>query len=96
MYHKFYIKTQKKQNQIQFMIGFIAFIVIAFSFFISWITGFYLIGILTLAIVISILAPFFDTPSLKKQGKLIYHSLLFLSEKPKNGIISIHGGTLFD
>ncbi|MFD1016201.1 hypothetical protein [Winogradskyella rapida] len=35
-------------------------------------------------------------PSLKKSGKLIYYSPLFIAEKPKNGLIKIHGGTLFD
>ena len=29
-------------------------------------------------------------------GKLKYQSLLFLSERPKKGIINIHGGTWFD
>lgn len=47
-------------------------------------------------IVLSIVAPFFDVPSLKKSGKLIYYSSLFLTEKPKNELIKIHGGTLFD
>lgn len=47
-------------------------------------------------IVVSVVAPFFDVPSLVAHGNLRYHSLLFLSEKPKNGIIKIHGGTLFD
>jgi len=63
---------------------------------ISWITHFYLIGFVVVPVVLSIVAPFFDVPSLKKSGKLRYHSLLLLSEKPKNGIIKIHGGTLFD
>src|SRR5690606_39731813 len=40
--------------------------------------------------------PFFDTPLLKKSGKLIYYSTLYITEKPKNKIIKIHGGTLFD
>lgn len=96
MQHRFYIKTQKQQNQIQFLIGFAAFLVILFSFLIFWITGFYLIVIILFCIGLSIIAPFFDTPSLKKSGKLTYHSLLFLSEIPKNGILKIHGGTLFD
>ena len=26
----------------------------------------------------------------------MYHSLLFLTEKPQNGLVKIHGGTLFD
>jgi hypothetical protein len=33
---------------------------------------------------------------LNRRGKLIYHSALFLSEPPRNGVITIHGGTLFD
>ena len=96
MKHRFYAKTKKERNQILLLIGFGAFIVIISSLFVSWKTGFYLIGILVFSIVLSIIAPFFDTPSLKKSGNLIYHSLLFLSEKPKNGVIIIHGGTLFD
>ena len=56
----------------------------------------YLIGILTIAITLSIIAPFFDMPSLKKNGKMIYYSPLFITEQPKNGLIIIHGGTLFD
>ena len=96
MNHKFYIKTKKEQNQIQFLIAFIALIVITASLFISWKTGIYIFGILTFPITISIIAPFFDTPSLKNSGKLIYHSPLFLSERPNNGVIKIHGGTLFD
>lgn len=35
-------------------------------------------------------------PSLKKSGNMIYYSLLFIAEKPKDGTINIHGGTLFD
>ncbi len=94
--HKFYIKTKKEQNKIQFLIGFCALIVIIASLFISWKTGIYLFGILTFPITISIIAPFFDTPSLKNSGKLVYHSPLFLSERLNNGVIKIHGGTLFD
>ena len=58
--------------------------------------GIYLIGILTFSITLSIIAPLFDMPSLKKNGGVIYYSPLFISEKPKNGLIKIHGGTLFD
>jgi hypothetical protein len=96
MKHRFYIKTQKERNQILLLIGFSAFVVIISSLLVSWITGFYLIVFFVFSIVLSIIAPFFDTPSLKKSGKIIYHSLLFLSEKPKNGVLIIHGGTLFD
>ena len=87
---------QKEQIQIQAIIAFGASILLLLSIFISWITGVYLIGIFAFPLVISIIAPFFDIPSLKKSGKLIYHSPLFLTERKKNGVIKIHGGTLFD
>jgi len=78
------------------LIGSGAFLVILASIFISWKTGIYLFAILTSTIVISIIAPFFDTPTLIKSGKIIYHSPLFISERPRKGVIKIHGGSLFD
>jgi hypothetical protein len=96
MEHRFYSKSKKEQIQIQAIIAFGASILLLLSIFISWITGVYLIGIFAFPLVISIIAPFFDIPSLKKSGKLIYHSPLFLTERKKNGVIKIHGGTLFD
>ncbi|MEQ8303899.1 MAG: hypothetical protein RIB47_10945 [Cyclobacteriaceae bacterium] len=96
MKHRFYMKSKKERNKIQLLIGFFALITILTALFISWITGLYLFSILIFSITLSIIAPFFDTPSLKKSGDLIYYSPLFLSEKPKNGVIKIHGGTLFD
>ncbi|MFD2035188.1 hypothetical protein ACFSKL_10320 [Belliella marina] len=78
------------------MIGLLALIVILTSLFISWKTGIYGFVILTFPITLSIIAPFFDTPSLKKSGSLKYYSSLFLAEKPKDGVVKIHGGTLFD
>ncbi len=96
MKHRFYSKTQKQQNQIKLLIAFGALLIILSFFFISWVTKFYLIGIIVFFLVLSLIAPFFDTPSLKKNKKILYHSLLFISEAPKDGVIKIHGGTLFD
>ncbi len=96
MKHRFYAKTKKERTQILALIGFCACILIISFLFLSWKTGFYVIGIISFSIVLSIIAPFFDTPALKKSGNLIYYTPLFLSEKPKNGVIVIHGGTLFD
>ncbi|MEQ8945964.1 MAG: hypothetical protein RIC90_00740 [Balneola sp.] len=96
MRHRFYLKSKKEQQKIQLLIALFALIVTLATLFISWIIEFYLFAILIFPITLSILAPFFDTPSLKKSGSLIYYSPLFLSEKPKNGTIQIHGGTLFD
>ncbi|WP_318310121.1 hypothetical protein [Flagellimonas crocea] len=96
MQHKYYIKTKKEQNQIQILIGAAALVVVLLFSLISWLTGFYLLIIVVIPIVLSIIAPFFDVPSLKKSGKLKYHSLLFISEFPKDDVIKVHGGTLLD
>ncbi|MCQ0112634.1 hypothetical protein SAMN04487906_1938 [Zhouia amylolytica] len=96
MEHRFYSKSKNKQNQIQLFIALGALTVIMILCYLSWATGIYLIGLFTFPMVLTIIAPFFDVPSLKENGKLTYHSNLFLSEKPTSGVIKIHGGTLFD
>lgn len=96
MKHRFYRTTQAARNRIQAIIAISAMMGGSLAIVLSVISGFYWIGILICAIILSIIAPFFDTPALKKSGKLIYYSPLFITEKPKNGVIKIHGGTLFD
>ncbi len=96
MEHRFYNQPKRKQRNIQLSVAFGAMAVVALVLYLSWIMGWYLIGILTLPLVISVIAPFFDTPAARKSGQLTYHSLLFLAEKSKNGLVKIHGGTLFD
>jgi hypothetical protein len=56
----------------------------------------YFLICVSIAISLSIIASFFDNPALKKQGKLIYYSTLFVAGKEEKGIIKIHGGSLFD
>jgi hypothetical protein len=94
--HKFYLKTEKEQQRIQLKIagGAILFNLILLLFLFA--IGLPLLSFLSISITLSIIAPFFDTPSLAKQGEIIYYSPLFLTEKEKNGVITIHGGTLFD
>ncbi len=96
MEHPFYQKTEKQQIKIQIVILIGALLVIAASILISFLIGNYLLAFLILAIVLSVIAPFYDTPILKERGKLIYHSSMFLTEKEKKGIINIHGGTILD
>ncbi|MBK6266185.1 hypothetical protein JKA74_14160 [Marivirga sp. S37H4] len=78
------------------MIGFCAFILNLPILLIAIYSGIYLIAILSITITLSVIAPFFDTPSLSKSGQLIYYAPLLLAEKEKNNLIIIHGGTLFD
>lgn len=96
MEHKFYQKSKKEQNQIFATIAIATILILIIAIFIALKLNLRLTGILIFAIVLSIIAPFFDMPSLKKSGKMIYYSPLFITEKPKNGTIKIHGGTLFD
>lgn len=94
--HGFYLKSNKEQVRVQIRIGFIALLILALVFLICWGTGFFLPLVITVPITLSLIAPFFDVPSLKKSGNLVYYSPLFLAEKQKNGRIIVHGGTLFD
>lgn len=96
MNHRFYNKSNREKNSILLLVAALTLTIIGFSIIISIYSGIYLISILTFAITLSIAAPFFDIPSLKKSGRIIYYSSLFLTEKPKNGVVKIHGGTLFD
>lgn len=94
--HRFYQKSKKEQNKIQLVISVGASTVALFSVLLSYLTGLYFIAVFFIAILLSVIAPFFDTPAMKKSGKLVYYSPLFLTELEKNGVVSIHGGTLLD
>jgi len=96
MQHRFYQRSKVDQIKIIFVVvGLLSVMLFGFVL-ISWGVKMYWIAFLAFPILLSVAAPFIDTPSLVKSGKLIYCSNLFLMEKPKNGAITIHGGTLFD
>ncbi|WZL87712.1 hypothetical protein VS868_08820 [Salinimicrobium sp. 3283s] len=65
-------------------------------FFISFYFKVYFLAPIIFWVVLSIIASFFDMPSMIKNGKLQYESSLLISEKEKDSQITIHGGTLFD
>lgn len=96
MQHNYYLKSRKEQNQIQIKIGLVALFFNLIVLALSILTGLHLLLLISITITLSIIAPFLDTPKLKKTGKLIYYSTLFIAEKEKNGEIIIHGGSLFD
>jgi hypothetical protein len=96
MNHPFYLKPSKEQRQIQIKIGVIALFFNVVVSILSMGSGLYFLICVSIAISLSIIASFFDNPTLKKQGKLIYYSTLFVAEKEEKGIIKIHGGSLFD
>ncbi|MGB3798956.1 MAG: hypothetical protein WA952_04025, partial [Lewinella sp.] len=57
-----------------------------------------LIGVCALfvSLTLTLVAPFFDVPGMVQRGMLDYYSDFLLGEEPKDGVMTIHGGTLFD
>lgn len=94
--HTFYQKPGRQQNMILLLIGLAALAFNVIILFVSIFTGWYLLVLFTFALSLSIIAPFFDTPQMVKNGKLTYFSSLFLVETERKGNMVIHGGTLFD
>ncbi|WP_452231872.1 hypothetical protein [Lacinutrix sp. MEBiC02595] len=96
MNHRFYSKSKKEQNRIQIKIAIAAVSLNLLILVLCLLSGFYFFIFLFLIITLSIIAPFFDVPAMKKKGKLIYYSSLLITEKENKGTIIIHGGSLFD
>jgi len=96
MKHRFFNKTTQEQNRILWKIAGITILVNLFLGTLSILFGLYVLPFLSIAISLSIIAPFFDIPSLKKSGRLIYFSHLFMVERELKGMIIVHGGSLFD
>lgn len=95
MEHGFYKKSDREQKYLLIKTGVLIFTFSAALALIALSTKFYLL-LFFIPIIFLIAAPFIDLPMGKKSGKFIYHSPLFISEKPLNDKIIIHGGTLFD
>ncbi len=94
--HSFYKMSPKEQTlEMLKFIGLALLVLIPFVA-LGVARGSLLLPLLIFVALLSLLAPFIDTPQLKKKGKLIYYSPLLVSEKEKNKRIIIHGGTLFD
>ncbi|PTX41500.1 hypothetical protein C8P64_3300 [Christiangramia gaetbulicola] len=92
-----YFELSAKQKR-SFYIKLIAIVlsILIPIFFISFYFKIYFLAPISFWIVLSVIASFFDMPSMIKSGKLKYESSLLISEKEKNNQITIHGGTLFD
>ena len=96
MKHRFYARNKREQSKLQILIAAAAIVLVILALVLAWISKIYLLAAFIPFLILSIIAPFFDVPTLTKSGKLVYRSLLFITEKPENGVLKIHGGTLFD
>ncbi|OJJ14295.1 hypothetical protein BKI52_43205 [marine bacterium AO1-C] len=96
--NKYFELSPKQQKRFQVKLGLYSVVIIAcISFVLSLIASYLLLMIpLIITLTISLIAPFFDVPSLVAQKRLNYYSLFLLGEKERQGTIKIHAGTLFD
>jgi len=92
----FFDKPSKQQFLFRLKIALAAILVNVLFAILLWPLGLLVLSLLIVSITLSIIASFFDVPSLVKSGKMQYYSNLLLGEAPKNGKITLHGGTLFD
>ena len=94
--HPFYQKTEKEKKAIQLKVVAIALLLFIPSLIVAWQTKIFFIAIFVFYLLITIIAPFIDVPTNQKTGRLIYYSNFLITEKEKNGVVKIHGGTLLD
>jgi hypothetical protein len=94
--HGFYARPEREQKWILIRLGALAVLANVLLAAGSLLLGLYFLPVFFIALTLSLMAPFFDTPALKRRGRLIYYSPLFITEKENDGVIKVHGGTLFD
>ncbi|SDM35878.1 hypothetical protein SAMN05421823_112194 [Catalinimonas alkaloidigena] len=96
--HRFYERSVRRQRQFQVTLGCLAVAVnLMLGGMLFWLgISFIPLVFVSLALTLSVVAPFFDVPALVRKGQLTYQSTLFLSETPRRGVVVVHGGTLFD
>ncbi len=87
---------EKKTFQVKLILLSLVFIILSGVLIATMSLKFSFLIVVVIALIISVVAPFFDVPTLVEKGKLTYHSLFLLAEEEKDRLIKIHGGTLFD
>jgi hypothetical protein len=94
--HPFYAKSPRTQKRVQLQIAATSLAVNLLVGALSLWVGWYFLPLFCITATLSLVAPFYHVPSQKNAGKLIYYSPLFIAEVERDGVIKIHGGTLFD
>lgn len=94
--HPFYAKSAREQRVVQIRIAVAAVAVNTVLATLCVLAGLYPLPLLFIAATLSVIAPFFDQPAMKKRGDLVYYSSLFVAERERNGVIKVHGGSLLD
>ncbi|MCH4824400.1 hypothetical protein ML462_14600 [Gramella lutea] len=96
MHNRFFTLGFGERTKFQLKLILLTLLILTPLIFLSFHSGLYFFAPIFLWAFLSIIAPFFDMPSMIKSGKITYLSLFLIAEKEKNNQIIIHGGTLFD
>lgn len=94
--NKYYLKTDKGKRDFTNKVFLFITSAVLIALFLAFYFKIYFFAPIFIWTLLSILAPFIDTPILVKKGKLNYYSKLLLAENENNNVMVIHGGTLFD
>lgn len=94
--HPFFEKSRKEQKRFQRNLALVSLLFLVVAGGVLFLIGLLPLIFVVFAIVLSLIAPFFDVPSLVRAGKLRYCSPFLLCEAEKNGKVILHAGTLFD
>lgn len=94
--HPFFQKTRKEQARFQRKLALTSLLILVATGALLFLVGLLPLLAVAVAILLSILAPFFDVPGLVRAGKLQYYSPFLLAEAERKGTVVLHAGTLFD
>jgi hypothetical protein len=90
--NKFFELSSKQKRRFYIKLISIVLSLLIPIFFISFYFKIYFLAPITFWILLSVIASFFDMPSMIKNGKLQYESSLLISEKEKDHQMAISEG----
>src|SRR6056297_877100 len=94
--HPFFLKSHAEQKRFQARLVSVSLLFIGAVSALLYLAGLLPLIFLVFALVLSIIAPFLDVPSMVRSGKLRYYSPFLLGETERNSTLVLHAGTLFD
>ena len=96
VHHPFFEKTRQDQKRFQVQLALVALLVLVAAGGLLFLAGLLPLLAVVVAVLLSIIAPFYDVPGMVRAGKLHYYSPFLLGETERNGKVVLHAGTLFD
>lgn len=94
--HPFFAKSPREQKRFQRKLALSALLFLVVAGGLLFLAGLLPLIAVVFAVLLSIIAPFFDVPGMVQAGKLRYDSPFLLAEAERNRTVVLHAGTLFD